>query len=547
MTLRVADRQLKVLPLHLVCALKPPLTVIEVLLGQYAEAASLPIRTGRVARDDMSTRRWKSFRLGYRIQQWKRRRQGAFPIDSKGRVQQKFDEQQVLLPKNISTPSGKTAYFSAQQGPEEINFTDNDDQSNASSSRSSLSSRMSWQQKRGVVLQLSPSGGLKPMPIVPNKTNSTEGSSEASSGLFRVKWDLKPLCEHIVNEGSLLPLHIACLYRSSDLVVSLLASSYPSATLAPIQGMLPIHWVAAGWVLPRFQPRANPTLLPSPPEVGPLPLLKALRQASPESLRVQSGNHGMTPINYIEECMEEGQYKEACTRIVSTESCDVDSIESAASIVFVDSDDIYYGNSVSRLSSSTASSKELVACITALIADRNWEQVLALIEDDPSLAGYWLYGVDDEMEAAPKNRSVKIWRRLPIHLACQQKVPVGLITVLIEAYPEGASVADPQYGLLPLHLAVSHGAGLPVVKRLLEACPEATMAVDPQGQMPLHKAVLSVASYAVVEALVEVDPYAISAVDRDGKTPIDYAKQLYGGKSLVTELLETVFLFQKSN
>ena len=105
-----------------------------------------------------------------------------------------------------------------------------------------------------------------------------------------------------------------------------------------------------------------------------------------------------------------------------------------------------------------------------------------------------------------------IWKRLAIHLACLEKAPEGLVAVLLEAYPHGASTADPLTGELPLHTAVRHqGANLPIVQRLLEACPEATVAVDRQGQLPIHKAVVCMAPYAVVEALIEHDPSSILA------------------------------------
>jgi hypothetical protein len=301
--LHIGDERLQVLPLHLVCALDPPYEVVDAFLRHFVEAAALPIRSNWKESKHSSSVPPLKHRIRNRVQEWRRRRrhrrQGSTTgdnnnnntsSDSNDLFHAKSDYRQVLLPE-----SGMTAYYSTRQGFDEASITDAGNENNSpSSSHSSLSSRVSWQPKKGgVLLQLSPSdgGGLEPLPIQLTETESTTGSCTSSSALFRVRWDMDPLFQHIFRKGVLFPLHIACLYKCSDRVVQLLVDANPSVALAPILGMLPIHWVAAGWSLPPLQqPPVSSTSLAtpqSPKSAGPLPLLKVLKRSSPESVRVQ--------------------------------------------------------------------------------------------------------------------------------------------------------------------------------------------------------------------------------------------------------------------
>ena len=248
----------------------------------------------------------------------------------------------------------------------------------------------------------------------------------------------------------------------------------------------------------------------------------------PETTKVQSGNHGMTPDAYIQECMEEGDYKEACLRVLCNDTLDGD--DCSCSLLFVDSSD----DTGSLLHSPAPAS------LTALIAEKNWQAVLAVVEADPQAASKWLYGVDDN------NTVPMIWKRLPIHLACTHGAPVGLLEMLIQSYPEGVATVDAHTGYLPLHMACGKSSAA-VVKLLLETFPDATNVADVQGRLPLHVAVVAMASYAVVEALVEGNPSAVGVVDQNEKTAMDYALQTYGREHVVTELLSMVELFSNND
>ena len=338
----------------------------------------------------------------------------------------------------------------------------------------------------------------------------------------------------MTTHGTLLPLHIACFYSASTPVLRAIANAYPAAALCDVVGMLPIHWVAAGWTLsPLLPPPASP--LPAPPKPSPLEALQVLKETVPDSIRVRSGNHGMTPEDYVQECMEESDLKDACVRLLQDDGGD-DSSEH--SIIFSASSDTSSGPPSPR-----AITESSVCCLGNLVAERDWEGMLVAVEDDPTIAERWIYGMDDNAVSAV------VWKRLPIHLACAYEAPVGLVSILLQSYPDGATAADPVDGSTPLHILCRSQASSPSVIRLLLAkCPEATRAVNSEGRIPLHVAVLSRVSYNVVEALVEEDPMSVSVADPEGLTPMHHAKRVYGDKSVVFELMTMVQLFlSKSN
>ena len=432
------------------------------------------------------------------------------------------DAQQSLLPSSDDAPS---VFVTAVQSDVKLSFTDNEDNDDDSNHSSSISSRQSLNDKN-VILQLSPSGGLQPLPV---HTVHTDETDSASTTIFRVHWDLQPVREHVTTYGTLLALHIACFYSASTPVLQAIANAYPAAALCDVVGMLPIHWVSAGWTLPPLLPPPTLPAVPEPSNTKPVRTLEALqvlKETVPDSIRVRSGNHGMTPQDYIQECMEESDLKDACVRLLQE-----DDSSSDGSIIFSSSDTVSTGGPPSH------QPVESVCCLGNLVVDRDWEGMLVAVEDDPAIAGRWIYGMDDNSVSAV------VWKRLPIHLACAYGAPIGLVSILLRSYPAGAVAVDPLDGSTPLHiLCRSHGS-TSIIRLLLDMCPEATRAVNCEGQIPLHVAVLSRVSYNVVEALVEADPMSVSVADADGLTPMDHAKRISGDTSVVFELMTMVHLF----
>lgn len=177
------------------------------------------------------------------------------------------------------------------------------------------------------------------------------------------------------------------------------------------------------------------------------------------------------------------------------------------------------------------------------MVSQDWEGALCLAEEDPKHAREWFYGVGDDLDPTIDDITDEdsgVWRRLALHLACRYRAPVGLVEVLLDAYPQAATTPDPSCGSLPIHLACQHRASYRVMKSLLVSAPTSTKAVDNRGRLPLHQAVMAKANYAVVELLVEADPSSSLAVDDENKTPLELAKQAYGRRNVVVRLLEMV-------
>jgi len=555
---------LQLAPLHLACALDPPVTVVQLALQLHAAACSTAVQASstvpvprptlrktvpRPARLEQAPRGSRRRLAGL---QWRGPRQGAVPRAATANDRQQQDRALLLpLPNEAALPAA-AIYCTA---PSDCHYHDaivnrSRDSSSSSSSSSSNASSMSSRHSldrghgKGIILQLSPSGGLQPLRVHSHETARTLDASAAS--LFCVHWDLQPLAAAC--HGMLLPLNVACLYQASPAVVQALVDAYPLAVLNDVEGMLPIHWVAAGWTLPVLvEPPA--TLVPKEGPAGPLQTLQVLVDAVPNSVRVQSGNHALTPAAYIEECMEEGDYKEACLRVLQpplTKQDDASfmknddgiedaSLSTAGSLLFVDSSE------TSSLCFAPSVTDGHASSITLLLSTKDWTGALAAVEDDPSAASVWLYGVNDDDDDV--GASLTVWKRLPIQLACAYGAPVGLVEVLLQAYPAGGTAADPRTGFLPLHTACQSGATLAVIRALLSSSPEATKAVDIQGRLPVHVAVVQAAAYTVVEAMVEHDPDSAVALDQDGNTPLDYAVQCYGRNHVVVELLTMVGVF----
>jgi hypothetical protein len=592
--LRLYDLHLQIMPLPLVCALDPPEQVVQRMLELYVDAAAVPVQsvvgTGKNKSKNKLDGPGRRFRRGRKMTQtqqqahhaktrprlgrpsrkqaslaarwrkWRMQRRGAFPVA----LPEEYET--LLLPKtsSLSVKQGSlmdeeekeleststSVYYSVHEelldgvhdndNDHVVHHTDNQDDDSTSSHPSSLSSHLSTDdslQKEGVILQLSPSGGLQPLAVNSQETDSTSDNSSSlrHHSVFCVHWDLTPLQE-VASQGQLLALHVACLYQASARVIHLLAEAYPLAALVDVLGMLPIHWVAAGWTLPTILPQPE-SILPPEVKAGPLPALQVLKDIVPDSIRVTSGNHTLTPAAYVEECMEEGDYKEACLDVLYPAKKDLDdcSISTAGSLLFADSSE----TSSLCFSPSSVVHDGQASTITFLLITKDWSGALAAVEDDPSVAYKWLYGVDDQ----DVETSLTVWKRLPIHLACANGAPLGLLEVLLQAYPSGGTEADPHDGYLPLHVVCQAAPTLASVRLLLSLCPESTKAVDMQGRLPLHLAIINAAPYTVVELMVEEDPDSAVALDQDGKTPYEYALQSYGREHVVSELLAMVRIF----
>jgi hypothetical protein len=486
-----------------------------------------------------------------------------------------MEQRQLLLPFVDNTLSAAEEESSKSWADDE-GSSSRSSSSSMSSHQSSLSSKPSTtntttldhHEDKKIILQLSPSGGLEPLPVNTSKdTHSTSTFSDDTSSpkqsatsdtpsFYQVQWDLTPLWKEVADHGVLLPLHIACLFRANPDAVATLVQAFPLAALSDVLGMLPIHWVAAGWTVP---PIAVPPSSSSPnslhlsfddlkdPLSGPMATLHVLRRTLPECLSIRSGNHGMLASDYVQECMvEDSDYKDLCLRVLS------DGIEylvaygsmtcsSQDTIVFCDTDETsgYGGDGGGTTSSSHYPSPHLFMGLSALILDEEWTKAITVIQQDPGSVRKWYYGVEKDTVGT------NVWKRLPIHLACANGAPYDVIDLLLQVSPESCLMEDPHDGSLPLHIACrASDTALSVIERLVTECPEVILAVDGGGRVPLHVAVLAQAPLPVIEYLLIQEVESVVALDKDGKTPLDYAIVLdetntYGP---VVDLLTTTLL-----
>lgn len=679
----------EVLPLHLACALHPPLAVVALLLDLYVDALALPIRPSLSRRKSVSSsgrqRRRQpqpppaaaSMRMPViannssavaiskpprkrRFHSWRRNHRHSEELSTilhnnsssiersddtnNNQMNNKEDEEEEdemeecinrrLIRRPDDFPcSDETSCGNEETDVPSVYITAIDDErfenrkgaldngnvvDDENSSSSSISSSASIDkhfhetlqgnhhssmlidgespllQRKLIIGATSRSAGSN---IMNNKSGSAAANPTKMQLLFRSMLE-SPFSDydHVVamimsEDSNLLPLHICCLYSASSAVVQIVARLYPpAAAISSSDGMLPIHWVAAGWTLPPLFPPpprflfSVPRLLPDDPSSCSQPsglphtqtssparlstmshsqqqsqneqhdhellkVLSILRQTVPNSVHMRSDNHGMTPEDYIHECMEESDLKKSCMLMLQTdplptpvivetnnttiakdeEDCDLSVSSSLYSIFGVSGDDCIEETSSNKDEGTAVG----IASLSALVAASDWEGALEAIEDCPSMAARWIYGID--------TYSSVVWKRLPLHMACEHPdTPIGLVSVLLQHYPDAATAVDPLYGSTPLHMACQAPASFHVVRLLLGKGPDAAQIVNVYGQVPLHLAVKGRARYDMIEALVAEFPQAVSVLDRDGMTPIDYAKAVYGENHIISELLTMI-------
>lgn len=297
----------KVLPLHLACAFQPPTKVIAMLLQYHSGATSVPLERVR--------RRKRKF--------FKRVLQNVTnltPDDAKELLTTRGD---YFDDASIGTTATKTEvrinnvmyYPPGSLISHEESIGDVDGLSSCGDTTTTNTvdhvmletSLFNFLDKTGIVLQLSPSGGILPMPVQSKETASSTTTGD-EDGSVKIELEYPSLLE-AAEANTILPIHIACLYKASPSVLLLLLQEHSMGALSAIMGMLPIHLVAAGWHL---EPLASNTSNQVFEEPNAVQLLQVLANALPESLLAKSGNHAMTPMEYVEDVMMEGHRNEEC-------------------------------------------------------------------------------------------------------------------------------------------------------------------------------------------------------------------------------------------
>jgi hypothetical protein len=269
--------------------------------------------------------------------------------------------------------------------------------------------------------------------------------------------------------------------------------------------------------------------------------LTILHDAVPDSSRIRSGNNGMTPEEYIHECMDSGPNKDACLQILQRQrnesnersfgggadsSSDIFDFHDTSNSSSCEDDDDTENHSVNTLLDGVESSFH---SFSSLVATKDWESIKVAVAIHPPLASKWIFGIEDT--------SASIYKRLLLHCACVYGGPIDLISTLIKFNPSSVETIDPTDMSTSLSLACFANASLEVIRLLIKAYPKAIDMVNVYGQVPLHVAVLSKAPYSTIELLVEENPNLVLLKDNDGETPINYAKTVYGEKHTEYEFL----------
>jgi ankyrin repeat protein len=111
--------------------------------------------------------------------------------------------------------------------------------------------------------------------------------------------------------------------------------------------------------------------------------------------------------------------------------------------------------------------------------------------------------------------------RLPIHLACDNNAPIGVIRRLLESDTDKISILKPdKWGDLPIHTACSRTHFLEVIKLLLmyDVDKHTIFVKDENGSLPIHMACRYNADAEVIQLLLESDAKRTSL----------YAEGVYG-------------------
>ncbi|KAG7370553.1 ankyrin repeat domain protein [Nitzschia inconspicua] len=539
---------------------------------------------------------------------------------------------------NLSTCSDTITSPIFEDSVVEDDDDDDEDDDRHSTTATESSQLGSFLEQQGVVLQLTASGNIQPLPLPVNEKDpehwttidpkpsgasssithtlsqqSSIFSSTRSSTDLNINLELSGFLESKDDEAGnhqdqLLAIHIACLYQASPIVLQLLLRAYPEGALTAIHGMLPIHLVAANWKLPPIPMELIPHVGRTPSGVSSSMIysqlndkdnsaskkgidkkdrLQVLMEAFPETLLAKSVCHNLRPVEYVQHLLgsknpeslgpneetpllfleiREKDYRRKHAKVPSKrrtmdqkDSMDIDRTNSSSS-----------NTSATMASISTDSSVSTGLTFVEMLQQGRWDIAMLCLESDHGLAKEWHYGIDKHNPIT--NEPCTLWKRLPLHIVCSSVacgdnkdgtvVPLGLIQLLIQVYPNGLRAVDPHTGMIPLHLAC-HSCGkqvqqsgsellspaesmtsvmLQVIRIALKAFPHSTKVVDVAGRLPLHHAIMVGAPFPVVELLVNQDPGSVLSPDQNGNTPLSYALKVYPPGDRVMSLLELAWL-----
>jgi hypothetical protein len=190
------------------------------------------------------------------------------------------------------------------------------------------------------------------------------------------------------------------------------------------------------------------------------------------------------------------------------------------------------GDSLQEVAGPPLAAEESIS-LASLIEQRKWSTALVRIRENPLEA-------EQDLQVMTRGGFIANTGMTHLHYACERKPPVGVVHLLLEAFPIAALTRAMPGGALPLHVACIWGASAEVVKALLSSDHGTVKVKDELGNVALHSACFSGADAEVVRALLDVEGGArtVFARNHQGSRPMDICKRLrHENRRIVMDLL----------
>ncbi len=566
----------KVLPLHLACAMSPPLEVIEALLlvDKTLMTVQTPMKNckkrlskggagggggkvGNVKTQSSSTsnnhiHNPSTFYNGAQHHKIDTTKTLQSSIHSSNQDSEKDDffSEGVFFPSTTTPttetsseprssfdtnsdigkdelhPSLSTQSFdnsSSQQRQSHANFFFSENTTHTTAPATTLSTAKQHPNEY-YALQLTPSGDVKQ--ISPNgkycrSVNDTTESPFSYVATAQSEEEKHSYPSSLADD--FLPLHIACLFKASPAVIELLIQSYPAAVeMKNKWGMLPIHIVCSNISL-------------EPPKI-----------ASKKAVDEFTSRRYLTTL-YADTISDRNEVGWEIEKVVEV------LVDSFPQSVNIPSDNIEWLTPIEYIGRNFPNGDEKENLLNLLKWKRNsykGENIYGRLDtnmnnmsscnDNISLSREktLLYSyvkakdwdnVHEQVNQHPDEASCWVADKdydnsapaLPIHLACSYSAPVDIIHALMDAYPDGLKSRG-KHGFNPLHIACKKSLNEKIILEIIQICPEAVSQKDEYGRLPLHLACQNSLPFAVIRALIESYPNSCTVKDYNGHTAITY-------------------------
>ena len=123
----------------------------------------------------------------------------------------------------------------------------------------------------------------------------------------------------------------------------------------------------------------------------------------------------------------------------------------------------------------------------------------------------------ESIKAVDKNGS------LALHLLCKRKAEPDILAFLMEEYPDSVRAMELISGAYPFHFACAAGLPLEVLNILYQAYPEAATQTDREGNTVLHLICEKRPSVELLDFVVDIHPEAVSIPNKRKNLPLHVA------------------------